>query len=162
MLDYHANCQNILGSSGYNKQVADFVGRNIQARPGDAPGIDRHKDPVYDIGNLFRVSRLDFKDAVAGRLACGRVELLYELVYLFDLIQLTCDNQAVGCLVGDDFGLGQVILSVTILHQGGEQLVDHRGDLGDFSSAQLENPKLHRFYPVSRVQFSNHRSCRRH
>ena len=103
MLDQHANCQNILGSSGYNQQVADFVGRNIQARPGIAPGIDRHKGPVYDVGNLFRVSRLDFKDAVAGRLARGRVELLHQLVDLFDLIQLTGDDQAIGRLVGDDF-----------------------------------------------------------
>ena len=103
LLHNHANCQNILGRSGYNKQVAYFVSRNIQTRPCAASGIDCHKGLVYEIGNLFRVSRLDFKDAVAGRLACSRVELLDELVYLFDLIQLTCDDKAVGRLVGDDF-----------------------------------------------------------
>ena len=103
MLNQHANCLNIVGSSGYNQQVADFVGCNIQARTSEPPGINGHKGSVYDIGNLFRVSRLNFKDAVTCRLARGRIELLHQLVDLFDLIQLTCDDQAVSRLVDDDF-----------------------------------------------------------
>ena len=99
----HPYCLNVFRLSGNDQQVANFVGCNIQARPGVAPGIDRHKGPVYDIGNLFRVSRLNFKDTVAGRLARGRVKLLDQFVDLFDFIQLTRDDEAVASLVGDDF-----------------------------------------------------------
>ena len=88
--------------------------------------------------------------------------MLDQLVDLFDLIRLTGDNQAVGCLVCDDCGTRFEILPVAILHQRDEQLGDQWTDLGGFRGAQLENPQLQRFPPVVRVQLANHRPCRRH
>ena len=44
----HADSLYVLRRAGHDQDVAGFVGSHVEARPGVALGIDRHKGPVDD------------------------------------------------------------------------------------------------------------------